>query len=137
MVGTLKPSITFGLLPPLPACSPCSQLAPLASSSLPLLPVCSLTPSLLPLLPACPLAPCPHRGAGDPKTYYNIPLPCLGHWEQGQQAGSKGGKVGARGVSLGPTEVVGTPELGPTGGGDPKTYPLISITPYLCSVHWE
>ena len=34
-------------------------------------------------------------------------------------------------MSLGPTEVVGTPKLAPTGSGVPKTYPLISITPYL------
>ena len=61
VVETLKPSITFGLLPSLPAHSPCSQLTPLAPSLLPLLPACSpcslcsqltsLTPSSLPLLP--------------------------------------------------------------------------------------
>ena len=43
--------------------------------------------------------------------------------------------MGVRGASLGPTEVVGTPKLAPTGSEVPKTYPLISITPYLpCSL---
>ena len=40
-------------------------------------------------------------------------------------------KLGARGGTLGSREVVGTPKIGPTGGRDPKTYPSISITPYL------
>ena len=44
---------------------------------------------------------------------------------------SEGRKLGARGGTLGSREMVGTPKIGPTGGRDPKTYPLISITPYL------
>ena len=44
---------------------------------------------------------------------------------------SEGRKLGVRGGTLGSREVVGTPKIGPTGGRDPKTYSLISITPYL------
>ena len=44
---------------------------------------------------------------------------------------SEGRKLGVRGGTLGSKEVVGTPKIGPTGGRDPKTYSLISITPYL------
>ena len=44
---------------------------------------------------------------------------------------SEGRKLGARGGTHGSREVVGTPKIGPTGGRDPKTYPSISITPYL------
>ena len=38
---------------------------------------CTLFP-FTPFAPLCPLTPCPHRGGGDPKTYYTIcfaPLP--------------------------------------------------------------
>ena len=44
---------------------------------------------------------------------------------------SEGRKLGVRGGTLASREVVGTPKIGPTGGGDPKTYSSISITPYL------
>ena len=62
VVGTLKHSITYPSLLVLPsACSPCSQLAPLAHSSLSLLPACSpcssLPPACPPLPPACSPSP--------------------------------------------------------------------------------
>ena len=46
----------------------------------------------------------------------------------------RGSKLGG---TLGPTELVGIPKFAPTSGGDPKTYPLITIMPYLCSVNCE
>ena len=48
---------------------------------------------------------------------------------------SEGSKLRARGGTLGPREVVGTPKIDPTGGEDPKTYHLMSITHYLPLVH--
>ena len=84
VVETLKPSITFGSLP---AHSPCSQLAPLAPSLLPLLLAYSphsqlapLAPSLLSSLPAS--SPCSQLTSGT--------MGC---------SGSKGSKLGARGAS--------------------------------------
>ena len=84
--------------------------------------------------------PWPNRGGEHPKTCpykwwgpQNIPLnhhyalPMLSQlWVRG-----------ARGGTLGSREVVGTLKIGPTGGRDPKTYHLMSITCYLCLVHWE
>ena len=68
----------------------------------------------------------------------HYPLPLFGplgvtgaRWEQ---AGSEGSELG---VSLAPNRGGGHPKLGPTGGGDPKRYPSISIMPYLHLVHWE
>ena len=54
-----------------------------------------------------------------------------------QSVVSEGNKLGARGGTLGSREVVGTPKIGTTGGRDPKTYHLMSITCYLHLVHWE
>ena len=75
-------------------------------------------------------------------------------WEQGEQAlaqqrwwasqklpsqvvGSELGARGLRGESLGPTEMLGTLKVAPTGGEDPKRYLSMSIIHYLCLVHWE
>ena len=75
----------------------------------------------------------PPQVVGTPKHTPQSPLPPTSV----QSIGSEGSKLEVRGASLGPTEVVAIPKLAPTGGGVPKTYPLISITSYLCSVHWE
>ena len=75
----------------------------------------------------------PPQVVGTPKHTPQSPLPPT----SAQSIGTEGSKLGVRGASLGPTEVVATSKLAPTGGGDPKTYPSISITPYLHSFHWE
>ena len=56
---------------------------------------------------------------GTPKDTPQSPLFPTSTWS----IGSEGSKLGARGGTLGPTEVVAIPKLGPTGGGHPKTYP--------------
>ena len=80
VVGTLKPSITFVLLPLLPLTPSCSlflpshsPLAPLAPLSLPLLPLtpshfpCSLLPPLTPLTPLIPCCPLPPQRWWEPQ----------------------------------------------------------------------
>ena len=86
--------------------------------------------------------PWPKRGGGHPKTcsYKWWGPPKHTPWSplcptSAQSIGSVGSKLGARGGTLSPTEVVATLKLGPTGGGHPKIYPSISIMPYLHSVH--
>ena len=100
VVGTLKPSITFILLP----------LLPLAPSSIPLLPLaflapshsqltpscspCSLAPSSLPLVPLTPS----HSQLTLSHSPHSLSLPaCSPHSQLAPQ-------------SLAPTEVVGTPK---------------------------
>ena len=56
---------------------------------------------------------------GTPKHTPHSPL----HPTSAYSIGSGGSKLGVRGWTLGPTEVVATKKLGPTGGGHPKTYP--------------
>ena len=68
----------------------------------------------------------PTEVVGIPKHTLQFPLLPTSTWS----IESEGSKLGA---SLGPTEVVATCKLAPTGGGDPKTYPSISITPHLHS----
>ena len=75
----------------------------------------------------------PPQVVGTPKHTLRSPLLPT----SAQSIGSEGSKLGEKRASLGPTEVTGTPKLAPTGGGYPKTYPSISITPYLPSVHWK
>ena len=141
VVGTLKPSITFGSLPSL-------QLTP---AHLSLLPAHSPHSSSLQLAPSSPPSPLEVVG---------IPIHTklfIGHWEWAgskrsklEQAGvswSEGSKLGAswskgselrvRRASLSLSELVGTLKLAPTCSGDTKMYTLISIGPYLCSVLWE
>ena len=140
VVGALKPSITFVLLPSPP-------LAPLAPShSLP--PqrwwgpqnIVWHTPTL-----HWPLGMRGEQGAvsweeplaqqrwwasqnwppqvvGMPQHTPRSPL-----WPTSAQSiVSEGSKLGARGGTLGSREVVGIPKIGPTGGRDPKTYHLMS-----------
>ena len=75
----------------------------------------------------------PPQVVGTPKHTPRSPL-CP---TSAQSIMSKRSKLGVRGGTLGSREVVGTPKIGPTGGRDPKTYHLMSITHYLCLVHWE
>ena len=56
---------------------------------------------------------------------------------RGSEKGVRGARGSKLGGTLGPTELVGIPKLAPTSGGDPKTYPLITIMPYLHSVNCE
>ena len=161
VVGALKPSITFVSLPSLSLAplapltlshSPCS-LSPLAPTEVVGTPKHSITypyPTLAigsekeweeargeregaswegPLAQQSWWASqnLPPQVVGTPKHTPQSPL-CP---TSAQSIVSEGRKLGARGGTLGSREVVGTAKIGPTGGRDPKTYPLISITPYL------
>ena len=120
VVETLIPSITFISLPLLPACSPCS-------------PCSQLAPSHPQLAPLAPLTPYPHRGGGDPKTEYNIPLapphsqlapsslPLLPACSLSPPACSPSSPL-----SLAPTKVVGTLKHS-------ITYPSLLPSPRACS----
>ena len=92
VVGALKPSITFILLPSLPLTLSCSLF-------LPLLPLAPLAPLLLTLLPLnspshspCSLSPlAPTEVVGTPKHSITYPYPTLA-------IASKRGQEGVRGV---------------------------------------
>ena len=112
VVGTLKHSITFGLLPSLqltPACFSLLQLQ-LAPSSLTSLPVCSPHYSLLQLASACSpysqLTSGTQRCSGSKGSKLGVrgaswELPeAPGRFQESQKcSGSKGSKLGVRGAS--------------------------------------
>ena len=114
VVGTLKPSITFILLPLLPA----HPLAPCPHRG-------GGDPKNSITYPYPPLA------IGSEGSKLGVRE---ASWEQWEQAGSKGSELA---VSLAPNRGGGHPKLGPTGVGDPKRYSSVSIMPYLRLVYWE